>query len=923
MKKFVSRNFFPIFLIAISIVLCVANYTPGTILSGWDTLHPEFNFPEYLKRIFFGVWQSHQGLGALSTQAHASELPRMILYYPLSFLLPLSFLRYSYFFLTLILGSLGVYFFIKKAILREDSTQNKIGSFGGALFYLLNLGTVQHYFVPLEMFATHFATLGWVFLFAVRFLEKSYKKDLFIFAVITFFTASIAHTPTLWYVYLFSLLLFLTTFNLIARTKQIFVNSLKIFLVTIFVNLFWILPDLYFIATSAKAVTESKIHSLFSQEAFAKNKEFGTIPDILIFKNFLFDWNQYLDNGKFGPVLSVWIDHLNRPFVLLIGYGLSLIAIIGLVISILKKHALSISLLAILLLSVFFLLTTNPPLGFLFQFLQNNISFFKEAIRFPFTKFSILFMFVFSIYFAWGLAFLTRKFKLFPLIIFFICIIYYMLPAFQGNLISPTMKVRIPPEYLSLFEWFNSQQQGRIATLPIQSFWGWNYYNWGYQGAGFLWFGLKNPVLEREFDRWNPNNEQYYREMSQAIYRQNLKELENVIKKYDIQYILLDKSIIAPEQGTNSQILFFNEIENMLTNSTILQHVFQSGNLLVYSTNTPTQNVRIIKNPSTIEPSPSVFYDDYVYSKYGDYITYSDSRRNEIMFSFRDIIDNQNRLISEIPSSLLLDKELSVSLNNARTSNDCPLDGASQNNIKEIRNQFLRYSSADGPFCDHFSVPDLPLNQGYLVSITSRNIKGLPLRLCIVNYISKRCDLFTNLADSKDFKEELFLLPPISEGVGIDVNFNNFAVKKSPSVNDIQSIKIIPFPYAELSQIEHYSPAADFQETNILTLSQSFDKGWKAYEVKNYELGIMNWFNNVFPFVSGRELKEHVLVNNWANGWVIDSEKLKVKSEKLIVVFWPQYLEYLGFVFLIATFVWLAWSAIKREERKLVMNSLA
>src|SRR3989344_5392282 len=104
MKKFVSRNFFPIFLIAISIVLCVANYTPGTILSGWDTLHPEFNFPEYLKRIFFGVWQSHQGLGALSTQAHASELPRMILYYPLSFILPLTFLRYLYFFLTLILG---------------------------------------------------------------------------------------------------------------------------------------------------------------------------------------------------------------------------------------------------------------------------------------------------------------------------------------------------------------------------------------------------------------------------------------------------------------------------------------------------------------------------------------------------------------------------------------------------------------------------------------------------------------------------------------------------------------------------------------------------------------------------------------------------------------------------------------------------
>lgn len=43
-------------------------------------------------------------------------------------------------------------------------------------------------------------------------------------------------------------------------------------------------------------------------------------------------------------------------------------------------------------------------------------------------------------------------------------------------------------------------------------------------------------------------------------------------------------------------------------------------------------------------------------------------------------------------------------------------------------------------------------------------------------------------------------------------------------------------------------------------------------------------------------VENYILVNNWANGWVLD-------SEKLIIVFLPQYLEYLGFVFLIGTFV--------------------
>ena len=27
--------------------------------------------------------------------------------------------------------------------------------------------------------------------------------------------------------------------------------------------------------------------------------------------------------------------------------------------------------------------------------------------------------------------------------------------------------------------------------------------------------------------------------------------------------------------------------------------------------------------------------------------------------------------------------------------------------------------------------------------------------------------------------------------------------------------------------------------------------------------------DNLFPFISGAEIKDHVLINNWANGWVL------------------------------------------------------
>ena len=124
-----------------------------------------------------------------------------------------------------------------------------------------------------------------------------------------------------------------------------------------------------------------------------------------------------------------------------------------------------------------------------------------------------------------------------------------MLPAFKGNLISPSMKTTIPNEYFELFEWFQNQPKRRIATLPINSFWGWSYYDWDYQGAGFLWFGLRQPLMDREFDRWNPLNEQYYREMSQAIYEKNGVMFGKLFDKYDLGYVLLDENVIAPVQG--------------------------------------------------------------------------------------------------------------------------------------------------------------------------------------------------------------------------------------------------------------------------------------------------------------------------------------------------------------------------------------
>src|ERR1035437_6146999 len=103
------RNYWPIIsLLLIAFLLCARNYSPGTFLSGWDTLHPEFNFGLAFQRYIIGVFRVEQGLGAVAAHSDMADLPRLVILYIVHFILPLNFLRYFYVFLNVIVGTLGM-----------------------------------------------------------------------------------------------------------------------------------------------------------------------------------------------------------------------------------------------------------------------------------------------------------------------------------------------------------------------------------------------------------------------------------------------------------------------------------------------------------------------------------------------------------------------------------------------------------------------------------------------------------------------------------------------------------------------------------------------------------------------------------------------------------------------------------------------
>ncbi len=669
--------FFPFLLTLTCVFVCYKNYTPGTYLTGWDTLHPEFNYGVYWKRIIFGAWQSHQGLGAPASQAHAAEIPRILLIQFLDIFFAKNLIRYLCAFLMLILGPLGIFFFLKKIIFRKsESLSSYLGSFLGGLFYLLNLGTVQQFNVPLEMFLVQYAFLGWSFLFLTKFYLEGKKKDLIWFSIVTFFGASQAHTSTLFYVYvmfLFIYLLIMILLNLISKrdstedfskiSKRIFLKrGAVIFLLTLLINSFWILPNVYYGITRGSEISQSKIHHLFSDEAFLVNKKYGNMKDISILRNFLFDWGVYTKEGSYGSLLMPWVVHLKKPLVLALGYFFFLLISIGVVVSLIKRDKLLIPWIVIGFLSVFFILNVNPPFGGIFVFLQENIPLFKELFRFPFTKFSIFLMFVYAIFFGYTASLLISLFEktlsgFFSVlvgILLSIALFYFSLPAFEGHLINPAMRVDIPDRYFEMFDYFDEKKEyGRVLHLPIHSFWGWVTYSWdekglGYQGAGFLWFGIKQPLIDREFDRWNITNEDPYREISTAIYSRNEELLQKYLEKYKIRWLILDKSVLAP--GSDSKVLFHDEIEKLFSDmdSITLARDFGQG-LLVYEYVPEKDYQKTERIYSYRKSSNSLFkeYYDPIYVKYGDYMSEGDQTHQFLGFNSVDENMDNNLIYSD------------------------------------------------------------------------------------------------------------------------------------------------------------------------------------------------------------------------------------------------------------------------------------
>ncbi len=646
-------------IVLLCLIVAITNYRSNTWLSGWDTLHPEFNLNLYFQRVFFGAWQEHQALGAPAAQAHTAELTRLPLYWILSAILPAFMVRYSFFILMYLSGGLGTYIFIRNSWFKHTKTPMRSWAASvGAVFYLFNLGTLQHFYVPLEMFAVHFATLGWVLWSLHAVIEKPTTKHLAIFFGLQLLSAASAHTATLFYMYM-SLVGIYAVIICISKYGKSIWSNLKILLMLASLVLaaqsFWLGPNLYYVAAHSDYVKNARISQNFSAEAFWQNQAYGTTRHLGSLKNFLFNWQDYhFSRGNFVDLFDEWKNYQDNNGSLAWIYTLSILMVIGIIVSFNRRqrsHSLAILLIASI--ALFFIINLNPPFTSLFTLLRSN-TMLDEALRFPFTKFSIVLIFCLSVYLAqWtyhGLDFFqnvpARK-KLYQsgfVGIMLALILSPQWPALSGNLISSQMKITIPSAYFSLFDWYEKQpKQIRVLKLPAHTYWGWTYQQWptqgtkqGYQGAGFTWFGIPQPTLDREFDRWVETNEVLYHQLTQALYNRSATDLATLFRLYNIHLVLVDESVIIP--GGNSTSLFIPEIKSLLSEMGI-SLIWQEQFLSVYAM--PTLTTRFISAPASYVTASQQSYNTHVpiaYTQLGSFIDSKNDQAPDYQFPLSDFL---------------------------------------------------------------------------------------------------------------------------------------------------------------------------------------------------------------------------------------------------------------------------------------------
>lgn len=631
-----ARGVFLSVLVLVCAVIFLTNFPFGKWLTGWDNLHPELNVWLNVKRSFTAVWVENQGAGHLGGHGHAANLLHSLSIGFLSLFFPQESLRAIFTFLMLFSGGFGVFFLAEYYLGLKEKNKTLIYASGflTSLLYLLNFSMVANFYVQLESFIIFYGVLPWTLITLFHYFDVPNKKNLTRFGILSVLLSATGFIPPLFVAYGI-VVGFLMLFYWLSKRNVQSAKTIAAAVAVIFVtNAYWLLPTAYFTATTSSVYLKSQNNQLSTQDFNLQSISYGGFMDVVLLRGFMIasiDSPIQVGQPSFY-IMQQWLDHSNSFKVKNIGLLFFAIALIGIVAGSRKRGSYQHFTMAAVYLFMFAALAQRVFPFSAFDELLKAIPVINQAFRAGYTKLSVPLALAFCILFGQGMLYLLRlsaklyqQVAIYPIVVVFTgLIIFFGLPTFQGQLFYKREKVNIPQEYLQLFEFFDHQPTSqRIAHLPVHWNWGWNIYNWGYSGSGFLWYGIEQPIIDRSFDVWSSANESFYHELSTTIYsigdqptEEDSLRVYNVFKKYRVTWIVLDQNLILP--GFDSKVMKLEETKSLLSSSHV-KLVKEFNNILVYQVQ--DSPLSFITAPSSFASTTPVVPYDRVDTRYqsGDY----------------------------------------------------------------------------------------------------------------------------------------------------------------------------------------------------------------------------------------------------------------------------------------------------------------
>lgn len=869
-------------------VIIILNTTLSKQLMGWDGLYPELNIPLNIIRGLTAGWQEYYGVGLIGGHGFAATLPHSLIIGFLSLAIPQSLVRMVFILLCYYFGGLGMLLMTQKIIkevFRSATLHNAHAWLAGliaSLYYLINLGTIQTFYLPLEAFTVQFAALPWLTYITILLLEKLTPKRLILFLVALFISSIQGFIPSLFIPYVISLVCILLGYiSQQNNSRQSWKKSLTILACVFIANLYWILPVAYYSLTQSKYAITAYNNIVSTQQFAAESIQNGTFSHVALLKGF------YLDAYELGGmIMQPWVNHYNNPIVLSFAYGIFSIIAIGFISMVFQKQKTIGKGLAVSLLYFFGNLSIDtPPFSWLREMLYSLSPTLSQAFRTTFTKFSIGLAFFYSIFLAIGIIVLLQLFPRIKVKIIYV-IIGFMLfivsvPIWQGNLIFNKLFVDVPKEYNEAISILNALPDGKIADFPQDCAEGWYNDLWGYFGSGFLWYGVNKPIMARAFDVWSPHNENYYWELTATLRRNDYESLEHIFSKYGVRYLLFDQNL------TNCK-----NTKGILSSLSFLEHLSQDSryNTLTQLRSKDVLPITIIERTNYMNPTKTL-------------------TNEHISNPNNGLSPKIGEIVTESSLSTLSITPIATISSSVWKHSNCDSKPTSLQSYSAIEkdDKFTRLFSTNTLTCVTYTVENLNTSMPYVLQVSTRHITGESLQISITNK-GKQIGFDIPLPDHNSLQSDSFYIPStFPNETSYTISIKNPSYNRYTSINDIGTLTVSSVNAIENNQndsIKSNTAESDSSITktnhplsglyiiemsnavnnrDIITIDQGYDKGWIAFSLQN------------------KQFLPHILVNNWSNGWILEPSAISLpagkagrQSSDFIIFFWPQILEWLG-----------------------------